>query len=93
MHPVARVSINIYRNLRTQQMAVLVLLCTFYTIFHRKKHTTKWYKTECKKNFKMPVVRLQCETILCIVNGNINKRNSNDGSTQYDVMLPSGLNG
>jgi hypothetical protein len=29
MHPVARVSINIYRNLRTQQMSVLVLLCTF----------------------------------------------------------------
>jgi hypothetical protein len=28
MHPVARVSINIYRNLRTQQMSVLVLLCT-----------------------------------------------------------------
>jgi hypothetical protein len=32
MDPVARVSINIvYRNLRTQQMSVLVLLCTFYT--------------------------------------------------------------
>jgi hypothetical protein len=32
MHPVARVSINIvYRNLRTQQMSVLVLLCTFCT--------------------------------------------------------------
>jgi hypothetical protein len=31
MHPVARVSINIYRNLRTQQMSVLSLLCTFYT--------------------------------------------------------------
>jgi hypothetical protein len=32
MHPVARVSINIiYRNLRTQQMSVFVLLCTFYT--------------------------------------------------------------
>jgi hypothetical protein len=32
MHPVARVSINIaYRNLRTQQMSVLVLLCTFNT--------------------------------------------------------------
>jgi hypothetical protein len=31
MHPVARVSINIYRNLRTQQMSVLVLLCTSYT--------------------------------------------------------------
>jgi hypothetical protein len=32
MHPVARVSINVvYRNLRTQQMSVLVLLCTFYT--------------------------------------------------------------
>jgi hypothetical protein len=30
MHPVARVSINIYRNLRTQQMSVLVLLCTSY---------------------------------------------------------------
>jgi hypothetical protein len=26
-----RVSINIYRNLRTQQMSVLVLLCTSYT--------------------------------------------------------------
>jgi hypothetical protein len=25
MHPVARVSINIYRNLRTQQMSVLVV--------------------------------------------------------------------
>jgi hypothetical protein len=32
MHPVARVLINIvYRNLHTQQMSVLVLLCTFYT--------------------------------------------------------------
>jgi hypothetical protein len=32
MHPVAHVSINIvYRNLRTQQMYVFVLLCTFYT--------------------------------------------------------------
>jgi hypothetical protein len=37
MNPVARVSINIYiyiyvyRNLRTQQMSVLVLLCTSYT--------------------------------------------------------------
>jgi hypothetical protein len=32
MHSVARVSINIvYRNLRTQQMSVLVLPCTFYT--------------------------------------------------------------
>jgi hypothetical protein len=31
MHPVARVSINIYRNLRTQQMSVLVLLYTSYT--------------------------------------------------------------
>jgi hypothetical protein len=31
MHPVARVSINKYRNLRTQQMLVLVLLCTPYT--------------------------------------------------------------
>jgi hypothetical protein len=31
MHPVARVSIYIYRNLRTQQMSVLVLLCTSYT--------------------------------------------------------------
>jgi hypothetical protein len=32
MQPVARVSINIYRNLRMQQMSVLVLLCTSYTI-------------------------------------------------------------
>jgi hypothetical protein len=31
MHPVARVSVNIYRNLRTQQMSVFVLLCTSYT--------------------------------------------------------------
>jgi hypothetical protein len=31
MHPVARVSTNISRNLRTQQMSVLVLLCSFYT--------------------------------------------------------------
>jgi hypothetical protein len=31
MHPVARVSTNIYRNLRTQQMSVIVLLCTSYT--------------------------------------------------------------
>jgi hypothetical protein len=31
MHPVARVLISIYRNLRTQQMSVLVLLCTSYT--------------------------------------------------------------
>jgi hypothetical protein len=31
MHPVARVSTNICRNLRTQQMSVLVLLCTSYT--------------------------------------------------------------
>jgi hypothetical protein len=31
MHPVARVSINMHRNLRTQQMSVLVLLCTSYT--------------------------------------------------------------
>jgi hypothetical protein len=31
MHPVARVSINIYRNLRMQQMSVLVLLWTSYT--------------------------------------------------------------
>jgi hypothetical protein len=31
MHPVARVSINIYRHLRTQQMSVPVLLCTSYT--------------------------------------------------------------
>jgi hypothetical protein len=31
MHPVARVSTNIYRNLRTQQMSVLVLLCASYT--------------------------------------------------------------
>jgi hypothetical protein len=30
MHPVAHVSINIYGNLRTQQMSVLVLLCTSY---------------------------------------------------------------
>jgi hypothetical protein len=30
MHPVARVSTNICRNLRTQQMSVLVLLCTSY---------------------------------------------------------------
>jgi hypothetical protein len=30
MHPVARVLINIYRNLRTQQISVLVLLCTSY---------------------------------------------------------------
>jgi hypothetical protein len=31
MHPVACVSTNICRNLRTHQMSVLVLLCTFYT--------------------------------------------------------------
>jgi hypothetical protein len=31
MHPVACVSTNIRRNLRTQQMSVLVLLCTSYT--------------------------------------------------------------
>jgi hypothetical protein len=31
MHPVARVSTNICRNLRMQQMSVLVLLCTSYT--------------------------------------------------------------
>jgi hypothetical protein len=29
MHPIARVSTNICRNLRTQQMSVLVLLCIF----------------------------------------------------------------
>jgi hypothetical protein len=33
MNPVARVSTNIYRILRTQQMSVLVLLCTIYTTF------------------------------------------------------------
>jgi hypothetical protein len=31
MHPVARVSTSICRNLHTQQMSVLVLLCTSYT--------------------------------------------------------------
>jgi hypothetical protein len=31
MHPVARVSTSICRNLRTQQMSVLGLLCTSYT--------------------------------------------------------------
>jgi hypothetical protein len=30
MHPVARVSISLNRNLCTQQMSVLVLLCTSY---------------------------------------------------------------
>jgi hypothetical protein len=28
---VTSITVNIYRNLRTQQMSVLVLLCTFYT--------------------------------------------------------------
>jgi hypothetical protein len=31
MHPVARVSTNICRNLLPKQMSVLVLLCTSYT--------------------------------------------------------------
>jgi hypothetical protein len=38
MHPVARVSTNIYRNLRTQQMSVLVLLCTSYSKKKLKPH-------------------------------------------------------
>jgi hypothetical protein len=33
MHPVARVSINKYRNLRTQQMLVHSLVCIFHDMF------------------------------------------------------------